>query len=257
MRCLLPIISALLLLLGGCTPSNNLGGASEELSANCTVATLRQWCQNGCYTVNSDMVCVGRVTSSDRAGNFYRTLVIEDDTGGVELLLGTYNIASQYPIGLQVYLCLEGLAVAVEGEVVQVGLPPQSFDSSPRELESQVVIDEHLVRSTSVEAVEPMRCDLSALNASLCGRFVEFENLLHAPLEGVEESEYYRLVDEGGNAIFLHISSYADFAGLKLPLSELSVKGILYHESVGMGIGRQFVVKPRSKDDISISNSTF
>ncbi len=256
MRYLLPIIIALLLGLGGCFRSYNSGGEDASL-ATCNMATLRQWCQNGCYTINSDMVCAGRVTSSDSAGNFYRTLLIEDGAGGVELLLGTYNIASQYPVGLQVTLRLEGLAVAVEGEVVQVGLPPQSFDDSPRELESQVVIDRHLIRGNSVEEVEPMRCDLSAISISLCGRFVEVANLLHSPLEGVEESDYYRMVDSYGNAIFLYISPYSEFADLELPSSALSVKGILYYETVGMGVGRQFVIKPRSNDDISTSFSSF
>lgn len=256
MRHLLPIIIVLLLCLGGCsnpTNSNGEGGLAE----NCKIATLRQMCQSGCYTIHSDMVCVGRVTSSDREGNFYRTLVIEDDTGGVELLLGAYNLASQYPVGLQVYLCLKGLAVAVEGEVVQVGLPPQSFDDAPRELESQVVIDRHLVRSSSVEPRVAMECELSEINASLCGRFVAIENLSHAPLDGVEEVDYYRLVDSFGRAIFLYVSPYSEFANLELPSSALAVRGILYYEAVGMGIGRQFVIKPRSKDDISTSFSSF
>ena len=256
MRHLLPIIVALLLGLGGCVRHSN-SGAEDEVSANCNMATLRQWCQNGCYTINSDLVCVGRVTSSDRAGNFYRTLVVEDETGGVELLLGTYNIASQYPVGLKVALHLKGLAVAAKGEVVQVGLPPQSFDDLPREMESQVVIDSHLVRSNSVEDIEPTECDLSAICASLCGRFVAFGSLSHTPLEGVEESDYYRLVDSGGNAIFLYVSSYSEFANPDIPSSELSVRGILYYEAVGMGIGRHFVVKPRTKDDISTNYSGY
>jgi hypothetical protein len=222
--------------------------------ANSTIGQLRQLCEKECYNITSDIVCVGRVTSSDRDGNFYRSITIEDESGGVEVKLGIYNIASQYPVGLMVALHLNSTAIMVENGVVQVGLPPQRFDSSPREMEAQEVIDRHIIRSNSIEQVEPLLCDIDDLDLSLCGRFVRVENLSYTPLTE-QKTEYYRLTDNEDRVIFLFVSAYSNFANLKMPTTHLLIQGVLYHEAVGEG--RQFVIKPRCADDISTNHDSF
>jgi hypothetical protein len=147
-----------------------------------------------------------------------------------------------------------------ENGVMQVGLPPQSFDSAPREMEAQEVIDKHIIRSNSVEPTTPLSCHINSLNHSLCGRFIRIDNRHHSPLPDREEcttlSGYHRFTDIENNAIFSYISPYADFANKEIPTSGISLQGILYYETVGMGIGGQYVIKPRFEDDISISDDT-
>jgi hypothetical protein len=245
------------IVVSGCYDNHSEPTPGEfSKQANCTIAQLRELCNDGlCYLVKEERICVGRVTSSDREGNFYRSVVIEDNSGGVEVKLGTYNLASQYPVGLMVALHLDGTALMIENGVVQMGLPPQSFDSAPREMEAQEVIDRHLLRSNSIAPTTPSVSTVEELSASRCGQFVEVENIIHAPLTESNEEEYYRFVDESNNAIFIYISRYADFSDTEIPISLHSVQGILYHESVGLGIGKQFVIKPRFKDDFSATNA--
>jgi hypothetical protein len=259
-----PLFLAIILfsfVVGGCY-DNNSNPPSEEFEEGftCNMAELRKMCENGCYNITSDIICVGRVTSSDSEGNFYRSIVIEDNSGGLEVKLGIYNIATQYPIGLMVSLHLNGTAIMNENGVVQVGLPPQSFDSSPREMEAQAIIDKHIIRSNSVEPTTPILCDIKSLNNSMCGRFIRIENIHHTPLPDREECTilggYHRFTDAENNAIFTYISTYADFANMEVPLSDVAIQGILYYETVGMGVGGQFVIKPRFEDDISIYDTT-
>lgn len=250
------ILTLLLLVLGGCFDNHNTPDNKPFLAqANTSIAHLQQLCKDECYTITSDMVCVGRVTSSDYEGNFYRSMVIEDETGGVEIKLGIYSIDKQYPIGLMVAIHLKGTAIISDNGVVQVGLPPQSFDNAPREFEAQEVIDRHITRSNSIEAIAPLLCDIASLDTSLCGRFVRIEGLRHSPLPDKEEKNYYRFTDNNSNEVYLHISSYADFADMEIPSSDTSIQGILYHEAVGLGVDRQYVIKPRFADDISTISS--
>ena len=237
---------------------DNHGGGSSDgsfVQTNCKIGTLRSLSQDAYPTILADLTCAGRVVSSDKEGNFYRSMVVEDESGAVEVKLGIYNIAAHYPVGLMVAIRLIGTSVMVENGVVQLGLPPQSYDSAPREMEAQEVIDRHILRSTSVVPIEPLVCDVESLDISMCGRVVKVNSLTHSPLEGYEEREYHRFVDENDNAIFAYISSYADFYGSEIPSEELAIQGILYYETVGMSIGKQFVIKPRFTDDIAISNN--
>ncbi len=247
----------LLLLLCGCYDNHPDAATKDDAPArNHKIADLRTICQGGCTPISANIVCEGRVTSSDAANNFYRTLVVEDESGGVEVKLGTHSTASRYPIGLSVSLRLNGTALMVENGVVQMGLPPQSFDSSPREMESQVVIDEYVIRSTMVEPIAPMLCSVPNLNIEMCGRLVVVEDVLHTPLaDDVASKGYHRFEDSDGNAIYLYISPYAAFASEPLPNSATSICGILYREVVSRDLGEQYVVKPRSQDDIQVAHT--
>lgn len=248
------ILLAIVLLACGCYDRHNSGEVEFHESANCTLAALRSLGAEGCCTINSELICVGRVTSSDREGNFYRTLFIEDESGGAEILLGTYNIASQYPVGLQIALRLNGTAVVVEDGVVRVGLPPQSFDSSPREMEAQAVIDRHIVRGTSIEAPTPHTYHISELEMAMCGRLIRIENLHYSPelsKEGETVVGYRAFSDNESNTVYIYVSDYASFADMAIPTEIEAVEGILSYEAVGGGAGRQYVIKPRSKDDFT------
>lgn len=252
MRNLFLILALSLLLLSGCYDRHSEPQVeSFATQANAKIGKLRQLCTNGCYNVVSDIVCVGRVTTSDYEGNFYRSMFVEDDSGAVEIKLGTYNISAQYPIGLMVAIRLKGASVMFSDGVVQVGLPPRSYDSAPREFEAQEVIDRHIVCSSSVDTIYPMSLAIQSLDISLCGRFVQIENLHYKSTTEDKERGLYCFEDEDGGRIFVEISPYSNFSTLELPATATSIKGILYHRTVGDGQGREFVIKPRSKDDIA------
>lgn len=261
-RPFLYIFALLAVVLCGCYDKHAESLVNEFTdSDNGDLAELQLPCQKGCYNINKDMVCVCRVTSSDRDGNFYRTLIVEDESGAAEIKLGIYNSASQYPLGLMIALNLEGCAAMYENGVIQIGLPPQEHDASPREMEAQEVIDRHIVRSNSVEIVEPAVCNIASLESSLCGRFIAIKGLHHAPIAEDEKAHlmagYHRFIDENGDAVFIYTSTYAEFADNEIPTPEVEIRGILYYETVGMDIGKQFVIKPRFADDISISDTTY
>lgn len=254
------ILMLLLLFFSSCY-DNHEGAQPTDLSErdNCDISQLLSRCQEGIYLVTTDMVCECRVTSSDREGNFYRSIVVEDGSGGAEIKLGIYNTASQYPVGLTIKLRLNGTAIMLENGVLQVGLPPLPHDDSPREMAAKAVIEEHIVRTDSVEPVEPLLCDIASLNASICGRFITIKNLHYTPAEGEEKSTlegYSRFTDEDGNSISIFVSPYADFATNSVSTETVSVQGILYLETVERN-EKQFVIKPRFKDDISTLDSAF
>ena len=256
-----PILIFASIILGGCYDSHEEPKPAEiTREDNCNISHLRALCNEGIYLITTDLECIGRVTSSDQEGNFYRTIVIDDGSGGLEVKLGIYNSAAQYPVGLMVALHLNGTALMIENGVLQLGLPPYSHDDSPREMASQQIIDQHIARSGSVEPIVPISTDIASLDASTCGIFILVKDIEYAPLDDEEDNllaGYSRFTDKEGNSIFVYVSPYADFAASEIPASATAIQGILYHEAVGMSLGKQFVIKPRFKDDISTSDSSF
>ena len=54
--------------------------------------------------INDDIVIAGRVISSDKSGNFYKQIFIQDETGGIEIKLGKNSLYNEYKPGQMVYV---------------------------------------------------------------------------------------------------------------------------------------------------------
>jgi hypothetical protein len=61
------------------------------------------------------------VVSSDEGGNYYKKLVIQDSTGGVELQLDMTGLFSMYPVGQKIILIPNGLVIGDYNNLLQVG----------------------------------------------------------------------------------------------------------------------------------------
>lgn len=253
MSSLIRYILPLLLLFGGCSDRGGEGDGDASLPlSNTSLATLRTLAVGGCFRIDREIVCEGRVTTTTAEGNFYRTLFVEDESGGVEILLGLYDADATYPEGLYVVLQLYGTAVMVKNGVVQVGLPPTSYDDEPREMESQVVIDKHILRGDSVVPIEPKRCGIEELSESMCGTLVCVSGLRYAPIVEDEKSllsGMCRFVDSEGAMLYSYVSEYANFATEPIPDGEVAICGILSYEYVGEVSQHYFVVTPRRLSD--------
>jgi len=61
------------------------------------------------------------VVSSDEGGNYYKSMVIQDSTGGVELQLDMTGLHTVYPVGQRVVIVLNGLVIGDYNNLTQVG----------------------------------------------------------------------------------------------------------------------------------------
>jgi len=61
------------------------------------------------------------VVSSDEGGNYYKSMVIQDETGGVELELDMTGLFNFYPVGQKIVLLLNGLLIGDYNYLPQIG----------------------------------------------------------------------------------------------------------------------------------------
>ena len=197
-------------------------------------------------TIRENMIVAGRVTTSDEGGNFYRTLVIEDATGTLELMIGMDYLYRTYPVGSQLFVRLQGLAIDEYNGVLRVGLQPETWDyRTTSYMSHQAVVDKYIHRSNSVVAPVPERVAAGELTRRLCGRLITVSGL-RADDEATTWAEgrytsYRKFRDALGDSIYVQTSPYASFAAHELPRDEVSITGVLYYGTVG---GREtFIIK--------------
>ena len=65
--------------------------------------------------ITDDIVIKGQVTTSDEAGNVYREIYIQDETGAIDLKLGKSSSYDDYKVGQILYVRCYGLALGEYG----------------------------------------------------------------------------------------------------------------------------------------------
>ena len=205
-------------------------------------------------TIRENMIITGRVVTSDEGGNFYRTLVIEDATGTLELMIGMDYLYRTYPVGSLLAVRLQGLAIDEYNGVLRVGLQPDKWDyRTTSYMSHQAVVDRYVYRTNSIVALEPERLSAGELTKRLCGRLVTVEGL-HADDQATTWAEgrytsYRRFRDEQGDSIYVQTSPYARFAAQELPSDEVSITGVLYYGDVS-GSSKAFIIKMCDEKDV-------
>jgi hypothetical protein len=99
--------------------------APVNMTANTTIAQLKAR-----HTVSgaldkidsgSDIIIRGIVIADDRNGNFYKQIVIQDTTGGIQVNIGGTNLYTSYPVGREVFIKCNNLYLSDYNNAVQLG----------------------------------------------------------------------------------------------------------------------------------------
>ena len=81
------------------------------MTPNTTIAELKALYKNAPVKIDKDILIGGQVVSEDRSGNIYKSLYIQDATGGIELKIGKNALYNDYKLGQWVYVKCSGLTI--------------------------------------------------------------------------------------------------------------------------------------------------
>ena len=140
-----------------------------------TIKDLKAMYKNGKpMEITGNVWIKGQVTSSDKTGNIYRELYIQDKTGGIDLKLGKSSLYSEYSLGQWVYVHCDGLTLGAYNGMPQLGLEADQTTTNDYEtsyIDVQVIIDQHVFRGTFDKPVKPAVVTEADVKASLSAGF--------------------------------------------------------------------------------------
>ncbi len=100
--------------------------ASQDpaIVANTSLAAFKALhVSSGSYeTISTDLIISGVVVADDRSGNLYKTLYIEDSTGGLGISLDANNLFGTYPVGRRVVIKAKGLTLSDYHNTMLLGM---------------------------------------------------------------------------------------------------------------------------------------
>ena len=155
-----------------------------------TIVDLKSKYPNKPLEITEDIWIQGQVTSSDRTGNIYREIYIQDETGGIDLKLGKSSLYSDYKVGQRVYVKCTGLTLGAYNGMPQLGMEADQTSTNEYEtsyIDVQAIIDQHVFRGADETPIAPKKVTEAEIQASisagfkgdLWGRLVTIEGLTY------------------------------------------------------------------------------
>lgn len=248
-------------------------------TANMTIAEFKakhwQDVNNYIDTVKEDEVIHGRVVSSDATGNIYKSLYIQDETGGISISINGSSLYNTYRVGQEIVIPMKNLYVGKYNGQQQLGYPQyyeksKVWEASFMPLAQWQAVAElnGLPNPSKIDTVACNIADLKTNAESLKkwqGRLVKISGVKFQDADGTatfaksDASTNRNIVDEQGGTLVVRNSNYATFRAAMLPMGKGDVVGVLsYYNTSRTSIeGGTWQLFLRSADDcIGFSTST-
>ena len=111
------------LLAVACSDSTTIG-YGQQSEGMISIAHLKTMAAGSSVEIVENVAIEGYVVVNDLYGEYYKTIVISDESGGIELLVDCDNTAVEFPVSARVTVHCTGLAVGVYGGRVMLGAVP-------------------------------------------------------------------------------------------------------------------------------------
>lgn len=191
---------------------------------------------------DEDLYITGYVISSDKSGNFFEELIIQNKTDesnpdndprlGLKIIINKSNLSDTYEVGRKVYVKMNGLTIGESNGVITIGKGNANKVEQIQAAEYRNII----IKDTSVAKVIPKLVNVEALANSDRNTLIQVQDMqinrfelgLSYAGESIDEFDGIRTLEscDSGASIFLQTSTFCDFKSLSIPLGKGTITGI-------------------------------
>ncbi len=220
-----------------------LPSANQRLEANIGIGTLREWYgdDDRVKHVTDDFVIAGWVTAEDKSDNFYRSFIIQDRTGAIEIRAGIYDLHTLFVRDRQVAVRIKNLDIDLYNGVLQLG---RERSGRVDYIAVRYIPGEYFQPLDHSREVPPVELPIEQLTGGMCGQLVRITGLRTIDAGPVTWSGERVFRDLGGNQIIVSTSPYADFAEETIPDGEIAITAILTKSAT------RYILKIRDLNDV-------
>lgn len=191
------------------------------------------------------VIVSGRVISNDRAGNIYKSLYIQDATGGLVLSINKNSLYNDYRMGQEVVIDLTDMYIGKYNGLQQMGFP--EWYAQGNAWEATFMPYEFFAEHTQLNGMPepdkiniPTVSDFTTLDKTSAGkiewqgRIVRLQNVHFKDADqdlnftdGYKINTNRTLCDAAGNELTVRTSGYANFRNVPLPKGNFDLVGLL------------------------------
>ncbi|MBU2950637.1 choice-of-anchor J domain-containing protein [Tamlana agarivorans] len=219
----------------------------ENITTFKTIKSLYEQAVNGGNSTvviqsENDLYIEGFVVSSDKSGNFFEELIIQNKTDGSDpdndprlgfcVLVNVSSLSDTFQFGQKVYVKMNGLTIGETSGTICIGKGDAAKLEQIQASEFKAII----LRSHEVSAITPKLVSLENLTKNDQNTLIRLENMqlnrfeLGATFasESFDEFDGFRVLEscDSGISMMMQTSTYSDFKSLIVPQENGSVTGV-------------------------------
>ncbi len=208
-----------------------VNGSDPVLIVNKSIAGLKSIYNGTIMRIDSNWVIKGVVIGDDHSGNFYKSIVIQDETGAINIQIDQSSFYTSYKVGRNVFVNCRGLFIGDYNGLIQLGgyNDNGSVGRIPSSLVSRHLIGGMWNQPYATKVVYNfdslnMNTDQNKL-VRLVGVHFATPCMTWADV-AFETSGNRDLLDAYGNTVIVRTSNFATFASQLIPGSIGDVIGV-------------------------------
>jgi hypothetical protein len=221
-----------------------------DITPTGTIAQLKAMHTMGQYEqITDDLIIKATVVADDRSGNYFKTIVIQDETGGIELKINSVSLFNFYPVGRTLYIKAQGLYLGDYNGLNQLGGSTYTDDSGNLRLGGieEALRDQYILKGNYGDAPTPQVVAINDLGSMHYNTLIQLTDVQFATgnfgvtyADAVTKNSVNRTVEncEGDN-IILRSSGYASFAPILTPNGKGTITGI----ATVFGTTKQIIIR--------------
>ncbi|NNC49421.1 MAG: hypothetical protein HKO01_02675 [Flaviramulus sp.] len=219
----------------------------EQITTFRAIKSLyEQAVNNGNATVviddETDLYIQGYVVSSDKTGNFFEELIIQnkidgnspdsDPRLGFRVIINVSSLSDTYQFGQKVYIKMNGLALGESNGVITIGKGDAVTVKQIQPAEYKNII----IRSNEVATISPKVSGLADLTEADKNTLIQLNNMqlnrfelgYTYASESYDEFDGHRILEscDSGISMILETSTFSDFKSLIVPQGKGNITGV-------------------------------
>ncbi|MCL6293733.1 DUF5689 domain-containing protein [Jejuia spongiicola] len=224
---------------------SNLNIPQEKITTFKAVKSLYEQAVNGgnsTVIINDDLYIEGYVISSDKSGNFFEELIIQNKSDnsnpdndprlGFKIDINVSSLSDTYQFGQKVYIKMMGLTIGETSGVITIGKGDAVNVKQIQAAEYKDII----LRTNEVETITPKIVGLADLTEADENTLIQLDNMqlnrfeLGATFasESFDEFDGFRLLEscDSGISLIMQTSTFSDFKSLIVPQGKGIITGV-------------------------------
>ena len=216
---------------------------APNIKANTTIKQLKalHTVSGNIDQVKTDVIIRGIVNADDKSGNLFKSIVIQDETGGILIRMEGSSLYTTYPIGQEVFIKCNGLYLGDYNKLIQLGggadmtVTPANLLTIP-----SPTFNQYIVKGTAGNVLVPKNVTIDQLSTNmqdtLQNVLIKLNNYEFAAADTSKTyanastnppgSANFVLKDCSSNTVTLRNSGYADFAAIGVPNGNGSIVSV-------------------------------
>lgn len=219
------------ILLSGCNNSKQFNVEDYTTS----IAHLKGISFQSLHNITNATVIKGTVVANDLYNEFYRSIVVADNSGAIEIAIDSDDIFKHIPTFASVTVWCQGLTLARIGQNIRLGLyPTGDFPVDGIRISN---LSQHIeVNSNPQTIFTPTEKTIDNISFLDLGNYLiirgitiinQSEGLWCKKIDGEFCDTLHEAIDRAGNSILVEISGKCSYASHSMPNGEIDIAGVI------------------------------